>query len=141
MYSYAMNYFLGMDWETGLKITHATVYERQLSLKLSRVTRPNQCFAFSEENLWAINTGTGYRENYSAAKLNDNALWLSPREGFYTDNIATYHNVNVTKKDEGKANLVFVDGHVETMRGLPEEEGYLKYGKPYNGHERLNPIW
>lgn len=141
MYSYAMNYFLGMDWETGLKITHATVYEQQISLKLTRVTRPNQCFAFSEENLWAINTGTGYRENYSAAKLNDNALWLSPRAGFCTDNIATYHNVNVTQKNEGKANLVFVDGHVETLRGLPEEEGYLKYGKPYNGHEKLNPIW
>jgi prepilin-type N-terminal cleavage/methylation domain-containing protein/prepilin-type processing-associated H-X9-DG protein len=141
MYSYAMNYFLGFDWETGLKITFATAYEKEVSLKLSRVTRPAECFAFSEENLWAINTGTGFRENYSAAKLNDNALWLSPRPGFYTDNIATYHNVNVTQKNEGKANAVFVDGHTQALRGLPENQGYLQYGKPYPGHEKLNPIW
>lgn len=141
MYSYAMNYFLGLDWETGLKITFATAYEKEVSLKLSRVTRPAECFAFSEENLWVINTSEGDRVNYSNAILNDNALWMAPRTGFYTDNIATYHNVNATQRNEGKANLVFVDGHTETLRGLPEDQGYLKYGRPYPGHEKLNPIW
>lgn len=143
MYSYAMNYFLGFDWETGLSITFEEAYKHQVSLKLSRVTRPGHCFAFSEENLWAMNQNSDppYRENYSGAILNDNALWLSPRPSFYTDNVATYHNVNVTQRSEGKANLVFVDGHVETLRGKPENYAYLEYGRPYAGHERLNPLW
>ncbi|HOL87775.1 MAG TPA: type II secretion system protein [Anaerohalosphaeraceae bacterium] len=141
MYSYSMNYFLGFDWETGLRITFSTAYEKEVSLKLTRVTRPAQCFAFSEENLWTLNIDNGYRENYSRAILNDNALWMAPNPGRSTDNIATYHNVNLTQKNEGKANLVFVDGHVETMRGLPEEKAYLQYAKPYQGHENLNPIW
>lgn len=141
MYSYSMNYFLGFDWETGLKISFATAYANEVSLKLSRVSRPAECFAFSEENLWTINTGNGYRENYSAARLNDNALWLAPNPGRYVDNIATYHNVNAAQRNEGKANLVFVDGHVGTLRGLPEDKGYLQYGRPYPGHEKLNPIW
>lgn len=143
MYSYAMNYFLGFDWETGLKITFGTAYDQEVSLKLSRVTRTSQCFAFSEENLWELNQDSNppYRENYSGAVLNDNALWPAPNEGRYVDNIATYHNVNFEHKSEGKANLVFVDGHVETMRGLPDYYGYLEYSKPYNGHEKLNPIW
>ncbi len=143
MYSYAMNYFLGFDWETGLNITFATAYEQQASLKLSRVTRTSRCFAFSEENLWSMNANSNppYRENYSGAMLNDNALWTAPRQGYYTDNIATYHNVKTEQKTEGKANLVFVDGHVEAMRGLPEHYGYLEYGRPYAGHEKLNPLW
>ena len=56
MYSYSMNYFLGFDWATGLRISFSTAYEREVSLKLTRVTRPAKCFAFSEENLWVINT-------------------------------------------------------------------------------------
>ena len=144
MYSYAMNFFVGWDWETFLSLPSGAdeaMRSKEISLKLLRVTRPAQCFAFSEENLWSINMESGYRENYSASTLNDNALWTAARPGFYTDNIATYHNVNTAQENEGKANLVFVDGHVETMRGLPEQQAYLQYGKPYVGHEKLSPIW
>jgi prepilin-type N-terminal cleavage/methylation domain-containing protein/prepilin-type processing-associated H-X9-DG protein len=150
-YSYSMNWFLGFDWATLMdfdrqKLPNAStmMYEREISMKLSRVKSAGQCFAFSEENLWAIDHRMDDRDMYySANVLNDNALWLNANKtkpDGATDNVATYHGVTDANKNEGVANILFVDGHVEAMKGSAGREAYLKYGKPYPGHEKMN-VW
>jgi len=143
-YSYSMNWFLGFDWESLSKVGDAEMFNREISMKLTRVASAGQCFAFSEENLWPIEHREEDRDMYySANVLNDNALWTNANKSKpndATDNIATYHGVNDARKNEGTANTVFVDGHVEAMKGSAGREAYLKYGKPYPGHEKMN-VW
>ncbi len=133
-YSYAMNAWLGMDWANYPNNTSR-------SLKISKVDRPAECVSFSEENLWTINIANGDDINYSNAVLNDNVLWLARGATFYVDNFATYHNVGRNDLNEGKANAVFLDSHVELIRGEAYDESYLKYGLPYSGHKNLEPKW
>ncbi|OHB53857.1 MAG: hypothetical protein A2Y10_00300 [Planctomycetes bacterium GWF2_41_51] len=144
-YSYAMNFWVGFNWQTYISLdsstANKTMAEQEISMKLTNVKRTAKCFAFAEENLWMIQVALGDKWNYSGALLNDNSLWTNPVAGKYTDNIATYHKVSTAKRNEGFSNVVFVDGHVSTMKGKPEQEAYLDYGKPYDGHENLKPIW
>jgi prepilin-type N-terminal cleavage/methylation domain-containing protein/prepilin-type processing-associated H-X9-DG protein len=145
-YSYSMNWFLGFDWATLLKVGNDEIFAKEYSMKVSNVRSPGQCFSFSEENLWAIDYREADREAgkiYSRNVLNDNPLWLNanktkPAEA--TDNIATYHGVNDSMRNEGKANVIFVDGHVEAIKGEAGRDAYLKYGRPYPGHENMN-VW
>ena len=153
-YSYSMNYFLGFDWETFITIPKdldagEIMFDKEISMKLSRVTRSANCFAFSEENLWPISAeewdGGHGGKTYSSVLLNDNALWVnanktSEGQTKAIDNIATYHKTHRSRVNDGSANLVFVDGHVEAMRGRPGREAYETYGKPYGGHDNKN-IW
>jgi prepilin-type processing-associated H-X9-DG protein len=157
-----MNWFLGWDWayfatlvkSKGTSEADDIMRDKEITLRLTQVKRPTQCLAFSEENLWVIpNTeyGIPYRPGdrgkiYSQALLNDNSLWLNAAKdknggNAATDNIATYHNVSSGKKVEGFANVVFVDGHVEAIKGLAGYDAYYEYGRPYNGHENIDPIW
>ena len=81
---------------------------------------------------------------YSTSVLNDNSLWLNanktqPDGG--GDNIATYHNVSASHRNEGMANVVFVDGHVETRKGLAGRDDSEEYGKPYRSHDDVSNIW
>ncbi len=153
-YSYSMNWFVGFDWNKYItmspvsgKTNGEVMYENEHSLKLSRVSRSANCFAFSEENLWTVSAeewdeGHGGK-TYSSVLLNDNALWLNANKDKLdeaTDNIATYHKTHRSRVNNGSANLVFVDGHVEAMRGRPGREAYETYGKPYGGHDNVN-IW
>ena len=153
-YSYSMNWFVGFDWQTFItmrppagKTSGQVMNEQEISMKLSRVSRTGECFAFSEENLWTIgasqwDNGNG-RKTYNAVVLNDNALWLNANKDkpdAATDNIATYHKTPGGRLNDGEANLVFVDGHAESMRGVPGRGAYETYGKPYRGHDNLN-IW
>lgn len=144
MYSYSMNYFLGFDWASGLRSTFTIAYEEEYSMKLSKVDSPSNCFAFSEENLWAVGIREGEDPKvYSWNVLNDNTLWMNANPDFpdgATDNFATYHNVSLDKKNWGYANAVFVDGRVEKVKGVPGREAYLTFAKPYRGHENQN-IW
>jgi prepilin-type processing-associated H-X9-DG protein len=139
-YSYSMNYFLGFDWSTGLKVGFEKAYEEEISMNIARVTLASNCFAFSEENLWPIHTAYGNDRNYSYNVLNDNTLWLAAQEYNCCDNFATYHNVSSKNKNNGFANAVFVDGHVETLKGKTENKAYLKFARPYPGHEDMN-VW
>ena len=75
---------------------------------------------------------------YSVTPIGKNDLWLYANKNDQTyaqGNIATYHNVSVGKRNEGSANIVFVDGHVSLTKGLAGYNAYLEYGRPYNGHE------
>ena len=143
VYSYSMNLFLSFDWRTFMAIG-SEIMEQEVSTKLSNVKRTAQCFAFSEENLWPVRNRRGDGSKiYSENVLNDNLLWLNANKGRLngaTDNFATYHNISKSKRNEGFANVVFVDGHVATVRGLAGYAAYFEYGRPYNGHENGN-IW
>jgi prepilin-type N-terminal cleavage/methylation domain-containing protein/prepilin-type processing-associated H-X9-DG protein len=145
-YSYSMNWHLGFDWDMLPVVGNTVMFEKEYSMKIARVRNPAGCFAFSEENLWHIEHREMDRDNgkiYSWNVLNDNALWMNanktkPDEA--TDNMATYHNVNVSRQNEGKANVVFVDGHVALKLGYAGREAYMNYAKPYPGHDNGN-IW
>ncbi|HUT29385.1 MAG TPA: type II secretion system protein [Sedimentisphaerales bacterium] len=95
-YSYSMNALLGFpDYPAVPKVT--------------QVRRPAQVFLFSEENMWMI-------PGVSIAVLNDTLLL--PRYPPYGpedigDSFATYHAAKAGDLNSGKANLVFVDGHVD----------------------------
>jgi prepilin-type N-terminal cleavage/methylation domain-containing protein/prepilin-type processing-associated H-X9-DG protein len=151
-YSYSMNRWLGFDWMSF--ITNAQLsYDTEASIKLSKVTRTSKCFAFSEENLWCINGGRdalnhplrkGDTKVYSNSALAKTDLWMYALDnGNVVANFATYHDVPTKKCDEGKANVVFVDGHVAKVKGLAGRDAYLEYGRPFNGHESQNngQIW
>ena len=149
-YSYSMNRWLGMDW---MEYIADPTLASEPSLKLSRVTRTAQCFAFSEENLWAINGGRddlnhplriGDTKVYSNSALAKTDLWMYALDnGGVVANFATYHGVSKNKCDEGKANVIFVDGPVARIRGLAGRDAYMEYGRPFNGHEKTNngQIW
>jgi prepilin-type processing-associated H-X9-DG protein len=154
MYSYSMNRRIGMDWE-GF-IADSTL-SQEPSLKMSRVNRPALCFAFAEENpSWMINVPPGGREDllhhfyrkgdagpYSGASMGKNDLWMYANKNLPNSpisNFATYHGVGSNRRDEGKANVLFVDSHIKLTRGLPGYAAYLEYARPYWGQELLN-IW
>ena len=130
-YSYSMNVSLGYDWNLNNPGT----------IKLTMVKRAMECFSFSEENLWSIaHRRSDGNKTYSTSVLNDNMLWLNPDQNkpdYAVDNIATYHNISTSKRNEGAANAVFVDGHVDNMRGLAGYDAYFEYGRPYPGHENV----
>ncbi len=146
-FSYAMNVSLAINWNN-----RTDVYS---TMNIASVKRPGLCMAFSEENLWSIgdkNYAGRYdslnhpprpQDNgseYSVNLLNDNCLWLNANKDYKTDaadNIATYHKVGTNKRDEGFANVVFVDGHVAAIKGLAGYDAYLEYGRPYGGHETI----
>lgn len=143
MYSYSMNYFVGFDWAAGLQMGFSDAYKQEKSLRLSKVDRPSECFAFTEENPWAVGTREGEEKVYSYNFLNDNALWMNAnpsKPDSATDNLATYHNVNSSKKNEGSANVVYIDGRVSKVKGVPGRDAYLQFAKPYRGHDDRN-IW
>ena len=149
-YSYSMNRWIGLDW---LSYIADPTLVKEPSLKLSQVTRTSRCFAFSEENLWTIGNPDdpgshpkriGDTKTYSKTALAKTDLWMYALDnGDVQANFATYHNVSAGNCDEGKANVVFMDGHVANIRGLAGRDAYLEYGRPFNGHERQNngQIW
>ncbi|MFA5292313.1 MAG: type II secretion system protein [Phycisphaerae bacterium] len=160
IYSYAMNWHLGFDWVSylgGQKVSvdgqlTSITWAYELTTKISIVNRPAQCFSFTEENPWVTGQRIGDAPKwYSHVALNDNALWLNANAGSSTfpndatDNFATYHNVTGSRKNEGKANVAFVDGHVSTVKGLAGYDAYMEYGRPYSGHNKIRvngtPIW
>lgn len=157
MYSYSMNRWLGMYcpelYTTGDPSKQKELLSVEPSLKLSRVKRTAYCFAFSEENpSWVMDGGVAredddkhhpYRNGdtkaYNQSSIGKNDLWMYKlNNGHAEQNFATYHGVTAKKRDEGKANVIFVDGHTKLVRGLPGYDAYLEYGRPYYGHENLN---
>lgn len=95
-YSYSMNALLGFPGYPAVP-------------RFTQVRRPAQVFMFSEENMWMI-------PGVSVAVLNDTLLL--PRYAPYGpddigDSFGTYHAIKGGDLNSGKANLVFVDGHVD----------------------------
>jgi prepilin-type N-terminal cleavage/methylation domain-containing protein/prepilin-type processing-associated H-X9-DG protein len=158
-YSYSMNRWLGMYcpaiYNVGEK-EQAALLDHEPSLTLSQVKRTAQCFAFSEENMWIIpDTDHGIPPRpgdgdklYSMAPIGKNDLWLYANSSevgkkMAYSNFATYHGVSTSKRNEGKANVLFVDGHLSLTKGLAGYDAYWEFGRPYNGHENTNNgfIW
>jgi len=111
--SYVMNSYVGRqgtiwsDW-LGPNVTGVT--------KESQVYSPARVIVFTEENTWTI-------EGYSIAPFNDTHFTVG-NTSRQIDNYATFHNTPGSR-DLGSANLVFVDGHVESLKRLTNlEEGF-----------------
>lgn len=110
-YSYSANGWLGAGGFFG---KNATVNEFQ-------VKQPATIFMFSEENPWRPTRGSDnvLLGNYD---LNDNGLYIDPPPGV-RDCFATYHNIPQKNRNEGWANLVFVDGHCEKIIAEDQKDG------------------
>ncbi|MHC4646456.1 MAG: type II secretion system protein [Planctomycetota bacterium] len=101
-YSYSMNAFVGGDGKG--KVSHE-----------SEVKRPARVFMFSEENSWAV-------PGLSRCGINDNNLRVGiPPD--VVDCFATYHNTPAGELNQGSANMVFVDGHVGTIKAEEQQNG------------------
>jgi len=75
--------------------------------KESEVYNSARVIAFTEENTWVI-------QGYSIAPFNDTHFTVGNKTR-QIDNYATYHNAP-GDRDQGGANMVFVDGHVGLLR-------------------------
>jgi len=111
--SYVMNSYVGRGgtiWSNwlGAGVTGVT--------KETQVYQPSLVIVFTEENTWII-------DGYSIAPFNDTHFTVGNAER-QIDNYATFHNAP-GDLDQGGANIVFVDGHVELLRRLPDlDEGF-----------------
>jgi len=107
-YSYCMNSYLNGDaWNAVPEKFHTTMKKVR---KEAEVKNPTRVFSFSEENTWVI-------PGLSGAAINDNNLRSTP--DCRTDCFATYHNTPAGDLNNGFANAVFVDGHVERVSAWP----------------------
>lgn len=84
--------------------------------KESMVVNPSRVFFFSEENTWSIS-------GLSGASINDNNLRSTPN--CTTDCFGTYHDTSSAHLDEGTANAVFVDAHVEEVSAYPAGNTFI----------------
>jgi prepilin-type N-terminal cleavage/methylation domain-containing protein/prepilin-type processing-associated H-X9-DG protein len=107
-YSYSMNAYLGAPGHDYGDFPDRIVKESQLK-------HPSRIFTFSEENTWTI-------EGLSEYVINDNNL-LVGEPGEALDCFATYHNPPRGNLDEGSANLVFADGHVDSIKAEDQRNG------------------
>jgi prepilin-type N-terminal cleavage/methylation domain-containing protein/prepilin-type processing-associated H-X9-DG protein len=153
-YSYSMNRWIGL-WCPPIYFTavgsdeYNKLITPEPSLKLSRVKRVSKCFAFSEQNTWPVDHRDGDGEKYYAPHpLETTDLWLYANNAqdavnMAYANFATYHGVPASKRNEGKANVLFVDGHIARIKGLAGHDAYMEFGRPFEGHENTNggQIW
>ena len=105
-YSYSMNVYCGGSENGAVK-------------KSSEVRHPSKVALFSEENLWTI-------EGLSRYALNNNILWTQEHDSY--DCLATFHQTSASNMNGGVANIVFVDGSVDT--GKAEDSFKLCYPRP-----------
>lgn len=103
-YSYSMNAFLGGDGAGAVSIE-------------SQVVRPDQTFFFSEENSWTI---PGL--SCSGCGINDNNLRIGIPDDI-VDCFATYHIASDSALNEGRANIVFLDCHLDTIKAEDQYNG------------------
>jgi len=115
-YSYGMNAYLGAYGDDGQNKRGGIVKETELK-------KPARIFFFSEENTWTI-------EGLSRDAINDNNLLVYP-EHDPRDCFATYHDPPYGDLNQGSANLVFVDGHVGSIKAEEQwDSGNLKLAWP-----------
>ena len=112
IFSYGVNNLLG----PGINSVH-----KRTQVRLSATT-----FIFSEENSWVT---TGINQH----ALNDSAIFVrfdysAPNNAPmpFLDSFASLHGTSISKKDEGYANAVFLDGHVERV----EPKDSFRLAKP-----------
>lgn len=104
-FSYSMNAYLGSG---NIGVVR----------KITEVKNTAAVLFFSEENCWTI-------PGVSSLPLNNNILWIQRTNPF--NNIATYHRTKGSDLNSGVANVVFVDGHVDSA--LAEDSYEIAYPK------------
>lgn len=102
-FSYSMNAYLGSG---NIGVVR----------KVTEVKNTATVLFFSEENCWTI-------PGVSSLPLNNNILWIQRGNPF--NNIATYHKTKGSDLNSGVANVVFVDGHVDSA--LAEDSYDIAY--------------
>jgi prepilin-type N-terminal cleavage/methylation domain-containing protein len=107
-YGYSMNSYLNGDaWNYVPTQYHTAIKSIK---KENNVKNPAGVFFFSEENSWAIS-------GLSGAGINDNNLRSTP--DCRTDCFATFHGASGGDFNQGLANAVFVDAHVQSVSAWP----------------------
>jgi len=106
-YSYSMNAFLGGPADSRKNRFGGVLKEME-------VRHPSRTFLFSEENTWTI-------EGLSEFVINDNNLLIGDDEP--RDCFATYHLPPAGDLNKGSGNLVFVDGHVASIKADEQRDG------------------
>ena len=119
LFCYSMNAFLG-----GFENDHT------LRVKSSQVRSPAGTFFFAEENGWPyMDPDRPYRYMRYKDTLNDNALCGAPRHPKdsqawnlprtqpppFLDCFGSFHQTTGSRYNDGMANAVLVDGHVELV--------------------------
>ncbi|HUT28594.1 MAG TPA: type II secretion system protein [Sedimentisphaerales bacterium] len=107
-YSYSMNAYLGEFEDSGANRFGGILKETELRGSAG-------IFFFSEENTWTI-------EGLSDYVINDNNLLIG-EPGEARDCFATYHDAPGRDLDRGSGNLVFVDGHVDSITADEQRDG------------------
>ncbi|MBN2378173.1 MAG: hypothetical protein JXD22_17375 [Sedimentisphaerales bacterium] len=125
-FSYSINGYLGSNIKGAI-------------LRSSQARDPKSVFFFSEENSWTIQSYSSYlsrsgsRAPLSTTALDDNVLLITPTpeaDGCF----ATYHGSSARNINTGSANVVFLDGHIDSI----EFEDQLRKNM-HNGNSRLGP--
>ena len=109
-YGYCMNSYLNGDAWGAVPQQYRTNLSNPDIRTEAQVKNPARVIFFSEENSWSI-------PELGSAQINDNNLRATPGTG--QDHFATFHNTSNQKINEGYANAVFVDGHVEQVTAYP----------------------
>jgi prepilin-type N-terminal cleavage/methylation domain-containing protein/prepilin-type processing-associated H-X9-DG protein len=120
-FSFSMNAWLG--GRSGSPGWNGPASRGGGAIKRSEVTRSNaQVMFFAEENMWLRDGCT--------AVLNDNALcgWGG------NDWFATFHGTSAAKLNAGTTNIIFVDGHVDSVYSAltpagTKDKSQMEYGE------------
>lgn len=119
-FGYSMNAYLGGGM-SAIGYNYPGEVER-----LTDITRPpSEVLLFAEENLWVI-------QGVSLCTFNDSVLIVtwSPSDSLpFCDCIGSFHQTSPGDLNGGRANVVFVDGHVEAAE--PEESFVLSWPHEY----------
>ena len=125
-YSYTMNGCLGTKQDGGV-------------LKESEVRDPSSVFYFAEENSWSLRPdhpkfpARWLSAPLSTKALDDTALLIAPTPEA-NNCFATYHPGPSGDINSGAGNLVFVDGHMESIVAEDQLRKTM-----HNGNSRLGP--
>jgi prepilin-type processing-associated H-X9-DG protein/prepilin-type N-terminal cleavage/methylation domain-containing protein len=119
--SYTINGYLGSTKPGGV-------------LKISEVRDPSEVFFFAEENSWSLRPDhPEFRIKWLSAALStkgldDTVLEIRPTPEA-KDCFATYHGGGSRYIDNGSGNVVFVDGHVESISAKDQLRKTMHGGK------------
>ncbi len=113
-YAYSMNAYLGLKMFDGV-------------MKITEVSKPATIFLFSEENMWPV-------PGLTDSVLNDTVLlsrYYPFRPEDISDTFGTFHTTKGGDWTTGKANLVFVDSHVDSIHiGVNNKDDGFKVSWP-----------
>jgi prepilin-type processing-associated H-X9-DG protein len=113
-YGYCMNSYLNGDAWNAVPQRYRTSIDKVRNE--TQVKNPARVMNFSEENSWSI-------PELQSAQINDNNLRATPGTG--QDHFATFHNVSTSRVNDGYANAVFMDGHVEQVTAYPAGNTFI----------------